>query len=438
MALSVTTALKNEIANLCYSAATYAALGAGFQQTLIDNAAAAALTHLEMMAQWYTFTSGTGAGPDEWYPWFVYEVAWRLAPNACPDREEIYNKRRKQLQREAMLSYSPAALNVSPSSSEAFVYNTLNNRKFVLNHTARLNPPLYPNPHSVDAALDESLTFVWNKSQWAFARRPVRMKITRSTFTGGTYTHATKTISGLTSVSTSLPAGTRFYPTDGTGASLRDFVIASTTSTTIVLDTSLGSAADGQTDIAGFYYLVTFEGMQASESFDSVASGWWFFTGETGERLCWADSTEFAALQSTTEDNSPDKPQYFRTHQPSAGVTTWLFFPPPDADYELRGEVLVQQASDPSSTTDTGPFSKFASEFMPTIRKLQLSRVLTNHGRHDANLHREVADEIDSLFPTYQSPGDGENHSAVRDVYNDTGMLSNNRGWGYRQIGGGI
>lgn len=435
MALSVTTALKNEVANLCYSAATYAALGAGFQQTLIDNAAAAALTSLETQAQWFTFTSGTGAAPDEWYPWFVYEVAWRLAPNACPDREAIYDKRRKTLQREAMASYANAAMNVTPASSEAFVHNTLNNRKFVINHTARLNPPLYPNPNSIDAAQDYAHTLIWNKAQATFTRRPVRIKITRTAFTGGTYTHSTKTISGLTGVGTSLATGTRFFCTGGTGATTGDYVIASTTSTTIVLDTSLGSNANAQTDIAGFYYVITMEGMQPSESFDSLATGKLIYTDIQGDgaELCWMDSTNFA--RACAEDfGGTGRPVYFRTHQSAGGTTTFLFTPPPDDDYELRGEVIVQQPADPSSTTDTTGFAKFALEYMPTMRRLQLSNVLTNHGRHDEALHRQVMSEIEELFPAYQSAGDPPGRSGIRDAYNDVSELTD----GWMNLGGGI
>jgi hypothetical protein len=69
-------------------------------------------------------------------------------------------------------------------------------------------------------------------------------------FTGGTYTDATKTISNLT-LSYTHANGDNVSITSGTGATVRDYTIASSTSTTLVLSESIGSGADGQTDIAG-------------------------------------------------------------------------------------------------------------------------------------------------------------------------------------------
>jgi hypothetical protein len=421
MALSLTAAVKNEVANELFSAATYAALGAGHNQTLIDFKGATALTVLEGYGQWFTYTSGTGAAPDEWMPWYIAEICWQCSQNARPDRVEFYDKKRKQLMRDALASYSPAALSVSPSSSEAFVHNTLNNRKHVINQCARLSPPIFPHPHVVDAALDEVLTKLWNTGKWAYARRPCVMRITRTTFTGGTWTASTKTISGLTGISASLPAGTRVYITDGTGVAdeeLRDYVIASSTTTTIVTDQDIG-ATDASTDIEGFYYVVTFDGMQASETFDAFASGKWFYedTEGYGYDLSWLAAQDFAEHRSANRDTG--RPEHFRAHQTSATVTQVLLSPPPDDDYVLRGEVIVKQASDPSSTTDTGPWDKFVAEFLPTIRKAQYAAILTGYERPNAVLNAQVADEIESLLPQYQELGDPPKDIDPLDHYRD-------------------
>jgi hypothetical protein len=428
MALSLTTAVKNEVANELFNSNTYAALGTGANQTLIDNKGATALTLLETYGQWFTFTSGTGGAPDEWMPWFIAEICWQCSHNARPERTDAYDKKRRQLMRDAMASYSPAAISVSPSSSEAFVHNTLNTRKFVLNHCARLERPFFPNPHVIDSELDAVLTRVWNKGKWAFARRPVVMRVTRTAFTGGTWTASTKTISGLTGISASLDAGTRVYITSGTGVSdaeIRDYVVGSSTSTTIVTDKDIG-ATDGATDIAGFYVAVTFDGMQASETFDAFASGKWFFEDDEGEgyELCWATAQDFAAHRAVNRDAA--RPERFRAHQTSGTVTQVLFSPPPDADYVLRGEVIVKQASDPSSTTDTGPWDKFVSEFLPTIRRAVLASVLKNHGRENPSLSAEVNDEIESLLPQYQELGDPAKDTFPSDVYRDYDHLTDN------------
>jgi hypothetical protein len=421
MALSLTTAVKNEVANELFAVTTYAQLGTGEKQTLIDFKGATALTVLEGYGQWFTFTSGTGAAPDEWMPWYIAEICWQCSHNARPDRIEFYDKKRKQLMRDAIASYSPAAISVSPSSSEAFVHNVLNNRKYVLNQCARLSPPIFPSPHIIDAALDEVLTKVWNKGKWAFARRPAVMRITRTTFTGGTWTASTKVISGLTGISASLPAGTRVYITSGTGVSgaeVRDYVVASSTTTTITTDQDIG-ATDLASDIAGFYYVVTFDGMQASETFDAFATAKWYYEDAEGDgyHLCWLTADEFAERRASEDDTG--RPEYFRAHQTSATVTQVLLSPPPDADYVLRGEVIVKQAGDPSSTTDTGPWDKFVAEFLPTIRKAQYAAVLNGYERPNAVLNAQVNDEIESLLPQYQELGDPPKNTGAHDHYRD-------------------
>lgn len=436
MALTLSTAVKNVVANMLFSSGTYAAIGAGYQQTLIDDMGAASLTHLEMLAQHFTFTSGSGAAPDEWLPLFYADIVWRASDNAKPEQVESRQKTRNALMREALATYSPAALNVSPSTSEAFVYNVLNNRKYVINACSRMSPPLYLNPHSIDSALDEILTLVWNKGKWTFARRPVVMRVTRTTFTGGIWTDGTKTISSLTGISASIPAGTRVYITSGAGVLTQDFVVVSSTTTTLVLTGSLksDSTLPDPADVAGFYYVVTFEGVQSGETFDSFASGKFYYTDTTGMNveLCWRGSDDFARWRNGAV-GATGRPQVFRAHQVGPTTTAILLSPPPDADYSLRGEVIVRQAADPASTTATTAFDVFAVEFMPTIRRAQLDRVLTNHGRENAALHRSVVDEIESLFPEYQSVGDPPARLETPDRYGDFDDLM--RGG---MIGGGM
>lgn len=422
MALSASTAVKNKVAVRVFSAATYAALGAGYQQNLIDQESASALVMFETLAQWFTLNTATGNAPDEWEPAYVDEIVARCEPNAHPERSQAAVIQARRSLQVALESYSRLAVTYDPAATtEAFVYHTLNNRKYVLAHCVRLKPPLYPDLAAVDSALEETAQFVFNKAGWAFRRRPVTMVVTRTAFTGGTWTESTKTISGLTGVGTSLPTGTRFYVTGGTDANKREFVVASTTSTTIVLVASLGSDADGETDIAGFYYVVTFEGLESGESFDSIATTDFRYTGDSvdsGGSLQWLDADQFARLRAY-DGTDTGQPEFFRTYQPSGTTTAWLLSPPPDASYTLRGEVFTLQPADPASGTATTMFAKFAAEFMPAMRRMQLDKVLTNHNRTNAQLHSEVTDEVERLFPEYQDTGRPDDRRGTVDVYQD-------------------
>jgi hypothetical protein len=421
MALSLTTAIKNKVASRIYSGRTYAALGAGYQQDLIDFEGASALTMVENLAQWFSLTALTAnaTAPDQWEFFLVDEIIARVELNAHPERAQQAQQQARRSMQAAVESYSRLAIDYSPASTtEAFIYHCLNNRKYVLSHCIRLKPALFPDIATVDAALEETAVSLFNRAGWTFRRRPVTMVVTRTAFTGGTWTESTKTISGLTGVGSSLPTGTRFYVTGGTGANKRDFPITSTTSTTIVLTQSLGSDANTQTDIAGFYYVVTFEGLQASESFDSIASTRFFYTGDDEGELCWQSADDFAKNRAY-DGTETGQPCCFRTHQPAATTTAFLLSPPPDASYTLRGEVFTLTPADPGSGTETTMFDKFAAEFLPTMRRAQLDRVLTNYGRTNEQMHSEVTDEIERLLPEYQDPGSPDGEVGIRDVYED-------------------
>lgn len=429
MALSLSTAVKNKVAQLLGSVA-YANANANIV-ALIDGEGASALVKLETEAQWFTSLAATGAAPDEWEQYFVREIALRVAANTHPERLATYTKMRDMDRRSAFDYYSRVAMTYSPgSNTEAFVYTVQNNRNYCIAACIKQDKPYVPAVTLIDACLDESLTEIWNRARAGFNRRPCVMKITRTAFTGGTWTESTKVISTLTGVSTTIPTGTTFYVTGGTGATVGEYVISTSTSTTITLVSSLGSAANLSADIAGFYYVVTFDGLEASEEFDSLGSVRWHYTDSDGigEDLRYVDADDFAMLRAA-DGTSTAQPKFFRTHLASGSVTAWRFSPPPDADYTLRGEVITRQPAAPSSASATTTFAKFASEYGPTIRRNQLARLYTNSGRHNEPLSREVAKEIEQHFPTYQDAGSGQSYASVRDVYNDFEELTGGTGF---------
>jgi hypothetical protein len=88
---------------------------------------------------------------------------------------------------------------------------------------------------------------------WRFLNKPPVQLSLRApiSFTGATYTEATKTLSGLSISAYSHANGDSLSISSGTGASVRDYTIVSATATAAVLSESIGSGADGKSDIAG-------------------------------------------------------------------------------------------------------------------------------------------------------------------------------------------
>jgi hypothetical protein len=435
MALSLSTAVKNEVANVLFSNA-YANTGTN-DQALIDARGASALTKLETEAQWFSSLAATSNAPNEWIDYFISEIVVLVSANSHPDRVGAYTKLRDQARKSAFDFYSRVAMTYDPgSNTEAFVITVQNIRNYCIGACLK-NPdkPFIPAVTVIDASLAETLAEVWNRARSGFNRRPCVMKVTRTAFTGGTWTESTKVISTLTGVGTSLPTGTPFYVTGGTGATVGEYVISATTSTSITLVSSLGSAANLSADIAGFYYVVTFDGLESSEEFDSLGSVRWRYVDSAGagEELRYIDADDFAVCRAQDGLDGVGQPVFFRTHLASGSTTAWRFSPPPDDDYTLRGEVITRQPAAPASTSATTTFAKFASEYLPTIRRRTLARVYTNSGKHNEALSHETAHEIETMFPIYQSSGSGQSYSSVRDV---EGVFSEQTDW-TGMLGGG-
>lgn len=91
-------------------------------------------------------------------------------------------------------------------------------------------------------------------ADWQFLIRPAVHLNKRGliTITGGTWTEATKTLTKASAFTSYVFLdGDQIHVTGGTGATIGFYTVASRTSANaIVLETSIGSAANGQTDIA--------------------------------------------------------------------------------------------------------------------------------------------------------------------------------------------
>lgn len=441
--LTLTTGVKDKVAYLLFSQAYASLTGSNaYQASIIDGEGASALTQLQMLGQYFTLaggaavaSGGSGSATDAFEPVFVSLIKLRCAQNTQPERCAEYRKNYNDDLRALVGSFNRQNVDYAPtggSAVEAFVYSMLSVRYYVLSHAVRLSPPVIPDIMTVDAAADEVLKSVWNRGGWRFRRRPALMTITRTAFTGGTYSQSGKTITvGSAPFTANTNPGTRVYITGGTGATLGEVPVASNTTTVLTLPNgALGSAADGQTDIAGFLVTVSFSGLEASEEFDSVASVRWYYedSGHEGEMMAWLDADEFSrarAADTSGTTGGSGRPFYFRSH--AIGTSHgWQFSPPPDASYTVRGEVLVRDPASPTTAAaiaTEAPFTKFASEFLPVIRRAVLAQVLTNYSRTSAALSAAVADEIEARFPIYQDAGSPEERGQAADVYNDIDYL---------------
>jgi hypothetical protein len=412
-----------------------------------------AMISLEAECQWFTFTptnastnpisvsAGTAICPDSWEPYYVSEVALRVALNMFPsERWQQYTKQRDTDRIRAFESFSRIPITTAPDGTIGGYIHTLQTvRNYCVNHCLRLKPSFMPAIDSIDAANDEALTYIWNKGKWGFRRRQATFRVTRTDFGSdglGTWTNSTKVIGALSGIIATIPVGTRVYITGGTSATgtiLQDeYTVASNNTTTITLNNSITSDGSNATAITGFYYTVDVNGLETNEVFDSFASNYLHGEGDNGtpSEMRWSDGDAFAKYRSESEITT-GAPVTFRSVQ--TGTThTLLFWPAPDQSYRLRGEVIVKQPSLPTAVA--GTFSQFATEFHALIRRLTLCRLLTNSGRHDENLFRQVTDEIETMLPGYQEIGPVADRTGPVDVFGDIDDLSG----GSMNVGGMI
>lgn len=441
MALSLTTAVKDRVAMRVFSSRTYSALGTGYQQDLIDNEGAQALVELENYANWF-YLSGTGTGnaPDAWSAWFVDRIVARLETNVHPERAEQAAKQEARAKADALATYARLTPDYNPSTTtEAFIYQLMNVRKYVVAHCARMRPPLFPDPMTIDAAWDEVYKYIWNRAGYAMKRRTVTFTVTPVSFTAATWNATAKTLTvGSSTFTATTAAGTYVVVTGGTNAVAREYPVTSATTTVLTLPDNIG-ATDGATDITGFHVSVSYTGMESGESFDGMVSTRWVYTDQDGlgQDLMWLGVDGFA-IRRNVDQNDTDRPRFFRTFL-IGGAYAWRFTPQPDQAYTCRGEVYVLQPAAPASATATTLFDKFTPEFLPTMRRKTLATLLTSYDRHNAQLAAEVDKSIDEMFPVAQDIGGAVLRMGVQDVYGDMdSLLGNGRsGWGgSQQLGG--
>lgn len=406
---------KNRIALLLFSQ-TYSNLTSnGYERGLIDAYATTALIKVKEYADFWNMVADTA--PDEFEPWFLAQACADLAPNVHPERSQALAQAAERAKADALLTFARKSPTYAVSDTEAYVVHVQNVRYYVLEHCVRMRPPLLPAPNTIDAALDEVSKELWNENSWMFRKRMVTLRLTHVSVSGATWTESTKTLTKTGNWTGQIPAaGARLLVTGGTGATTGEYTVSSATADTVVLHESIGSGADGQTDIAGATCGVTMSGLDTSESFDSISSFKWHAEaeGEEGSVLVWADADAFARCRAA-DGTETGTPRYFRT-QTNGSTVAWLFSPFPDTDLTFKGEVLTTTPANPSSTTATTFFDKFATEHKTYLRRATLDRVLTNYGRTDQNLHAQVLREYDTLTAKQDVGGSASVHGSVSDT----------------------
>lgn len=401
-----------------------------------------AFVELGQIGQWFEQAASTPdtSFPQVWESLFVARTAMLLVENVRPERYAVFAGEYERCLDQLLDQYSKVLATAEPAASSQTI-SLANIRYFVIDHCIRRREPgptqglrrrLFPPVNSIDSHLQWVLNFIWNKATWNFRKRQVTMVINQLDVTDATWTESTKTLtktSGFTDYT--HVDGARIQITDGTSAVAGEYIISSRTSANaIVLESSLSSTAGDLStgDIDGTLCWVTFRGLAANETFDSIASRKWFYSGTTTvNNLQWIEPTEASALAAEYEETQ-GTPIRYRT-EPRGQTTTWHFFPFPDDDYTLRGAVFVSgPGAFTTLATATTALARFPVEFGTAIRDMVLARVLLSYSTSDADrFWRHAIDQVESLLPIYTETGNAAKKwlAQTHDVYQDYNVLNN-------------
>jgi hypothetical protein len=411
-----------------------------------------AFVELGQIGQWFEQAAATPdtSFPQVWESLFVARVSMLLSETVRPERYATYAAEYERCLDQLLDQYSKVLATAEPATSSQTI-SLANIRYFVIDHCIRRREPvpaqglrrrLFPPVNSIDSHLQWVLNWIWNKATWNFRKRQVTMVVNHLALTDATWTESTKTLtkaSGFTDYT--HVAGARILISDGTGVIPGEYVITSRTSANaIVLESSLSLAAGDLAtgDIDGALCWVTFRGLAANETFDSVASRKWFFSGESasGGELIWTEPTQAAAIAARYGETQ-GIPVCYRT-EPRGQAVTWLLYPFPDDDYTLRGAVYVAgPGAFTSLATATTALERFPVEFGTAIRDMVLARVLKSYATSDASsFWSHAVEQVESLLPVYAETGQAakQYQAQTNDVYQDYNCLNDDGSGSFLQM----
>lgn len=435
MPLASTSATQNRTAYILRGVA-YASLTTA-EKAVLDAAALDALTQIQQIGQYFSLTAPASV-PDTWESWFVQKTAMMAAQQMCPDRMAHYIEMHEAAEMAAIDAYGRNSITYDPGSTpEASVLTVQNIRYYVISNMVRRDPgwetidgarrrrPRKWIPFElIDAQIERVVRNIWNRADWQFKRRQATFTLTPYTVADATYTHATKTITKTSGFATTIPAGSVVRVTAGTGATLGEYVTTTgATADAIILTASIGSAADGQTDIDCEVLAVT-NNLLTTETFHDFATRELYFddaTNGNNRRECvkWASNDEMAKCRALIRagTTTSGRPAVF-SFQESSGVKSWWFYPWPDDTYTLSCAVNVKGPTLGSLTDTTTALARFPAEFNHVIKDAVYAEVLDHtNDPQGPRMRQRIEDEIAVMLPKYAEPGKPAMNPTIRDVY---------------------
>lgn len=460
MAFTYTTAIQNRIAldvfGVLYTSLTAAQKehldGTWTTGSLASGKAYDTLVQVQQIANYFEMAGGTSA-PQVWEPWVIAQTAAELAPVYRPERVQSLMAAKESAIDQAIDTFTlrdPTGSFASTNDSQKITVQGI--RYFCLNHGSRrkesgsntgMRRRLFFPIDEIDSHTQWALNYIYNKELWSFRKRSVQVSIKYlSTVTGATWTESTKTLTQTGAFTNLLFTSSRpamVLITDGTGATIGEYQVASKTSSdAIVLTASISTAnanlATG--DITAVMFFLDFRGLLANETFDAVASRRFYYQNTGGlmgsdRRLNWVDSTEMDA-QKAYNSLAQGTPTTFRIENQPSDIRSWRLAPFPDNDYTLNGSVFVSGPGTPSSVSDTAVFDKFPTEFGPIIRDMVLARLLQANNASDGDrFMARMEEKVQTLLPELVDKGPPTRLHSTEDVYRDERrMIGGNLVWG--------
>ena len=396
-----------------------------------------ALTQIQQLGQYFSLTAPTSV-ISEWESWLVQRTVMYAAQAMAPDRMQHYIEMHDSAMMAAIDAYQRNLVTYDPGATpEATVLTIQNIRYYVtgllvrrdsgwetVEGTRRRRPRKWIPFEIIDACIEKVIRNTWNRANWIFKKRSGTITLTRYAVTAATYTHATKKITKTAGFATTIPTGASVRVTAGTSATLGDYITSSTAADAdnIYLTASLGSAADGQTDIA--CKVIAVGNNLVGETFHQFASRELYFNDDPTSKVRWASNDEMAQAKAAADDGESEGRPYLFNWEDDAGVLTWHFFPEPDQSYTLRAQSYVKGPELTTLTATTTALARFPGEFHNVIKDAIFAEVLDKIADRDARHQIEKSeDEIMRLLPMFAEPGKPDDNPQIRDVYDDYARL---------------
>lgn len=176
-------------------------------------------------------------------------------------------------------------------------------------------------------ALNAAINMICRLENWWFMKAggyiTTSIAVTNATYADTGYT---LTKPGETFLTKGVQRLDQLVVTDGTGATTGTYTVAAVTEETLTLSSSIGAAADGQTDIDCTVYPVRYN---LAVNYPDVDTILWMTSGDESYRMVHA-SYEFIQRHAAT-DTTPGRPAYYwRDGDQTIGV-----YPRPDQAYTL-------------------------------------------------------------------------------------------------------